>query len=259
MDSDLTRSVRPPFARDSLMSRTRSAWSNLSSEIGLLLRTSRGILCRNWMRTLLIAGLIVGIGISMFMPWEPELMVWVAGFRKSPDGLWLNLTAWTLSEYGDFIGLNGLMLLGLGVAAAIRRSHFLRLTMLACLLGTTFSGVTANVLRATLGRARPNSKMEPGFYGPSLSARFHSCPSGHTATAFGGTIPVAVAIPQVGVPLMIVAASVAWSRFHNRAHHPSDILFSMTLAAIYGIPLGMAVRRLGRRRNSQHSAEGGVN
>lgn len=53
-----------------------------------------------------------------------------------------------------------------------------------------------------------------------------------------------VAVPQMGIPLTLVAGSIALSRIYNRAHHPSDILFSSLLAGFYGIPLGIAARRL---------------
>jgi membrane-associated phospholipid phosphatase len=225
------------------------------SETWALLLTQCGILSRNWIKTVLVACLVVSACIWMLIPFESALMKSMSSFRNSPMGSWLNLPARTLSEYGDFLGLNVTLIVGFGMAAALRRSRFLRLTMLACVLSTTLSGGIANALRATLGRARPNAKMEPGFYGPTLSARFHSCPSGHTATAFGGTIPIAIAAPQIGIPLAVVAGSVAWSRFHNRAHHPSDIIFSMTLASIIGIPLGMAVRRLGGPQQTFHGIE----
>lgn len=211
-----------------------------------MVRAMGGILRRNRWRTLLwLAAVLAGCGIWL-LPREPAWLQWLAACRRAPGVEGVNRLAWFLSEYGDFLGFNALTFAGLYLAAAARRSRFLRL-LLASLLGTTFSGGTANVLRALLGRARPNAKCAPGFHGPSLSASRHSCPSGHSATAFGGSIPVLVAYPPLGVPLMLTAGAVAWSRFHNRVHHPSDVLLSLALAAVYGVPLGLAARRLARR------------
>lgn len=172
------------------------------------------------------------------------------------DGL-LQKAAWHLSHWGDFFGFNAVLLGTVYGLSLLYRSRYLRLVVVASLLSATLTGGAANVLRASLGRARPCSKLEPGFYGPSLSAKKHSCPSGHTATAFGGSIPVAVALPAAGGPLLVVAASIAWSRLENGAHHPSDVLFSCVLASVIGLPFGLLARRMHRHpgwRRGKYSA-----
>jgi len=182
---------------------------------------------------------------------SPHDLAWLRSIQQACAGGRTNPvceTARALSYWGDFLGFNVTTMVILYALCLLLRSRYLRLVVVASVLGTCFTGGTANLGRATLGRARPSAPDAPGFFGPTLRARHHSCPSGHTATAFGGSIPVAMALPQVGVPLMIAASGIAWSRLHNNAHHPTDILLSITLATVFGVPLGLLARRLGRDR-----------
>jgi len=151
-----------------------------------------------------------------------------------------------LSYWGDFVGLNLFVFGTLACFSFMRRSPFFRRLTIAALLGTVFTAGVANAVRVTTGRARPGSHLAPGFYGPTLSARKQSFPSAHTATSFGACVPLAVALPPVGVPLLMVSGGVAWSRMQNNSHHPSDVAASIMLSLFFGIPLGLAVRRMKR-------------
>lgn len=195
-------------------------------------------------------GLMLGMVlfcVFFVAPWEPWWLEMVLKWRAKPEMEVVRKAAEWLSEYGDFLGFNGMLWLLMYGFAALRKSRLLRLVLLGSVLGTVLTGGMANVFRPLVGRARPNAKVEPGFYGPQLRARYHSFPSGHTATAFGGAVPVVVALPQVGVPMVLVAGGIAWSRLFNRAHHPSDVLFSIALALLVGCPAGLAVRRAAQR------------
>jgi membrane-associated phospholipid phosphatase len=158
-----------------------------------------------------------------------------------------------LSYWGDFAGFNLFVFGTLSCFAFVRRSPFLRRMVIAAVLGTLLTAGTANILRATTGRSRPGSGLAPGFYGPSLSARKQSFPSAHTATSFGASIPVAVAFPPAGVPMLLVSGGVAWSRMENNRHHPSDVMLSIMLSCVFGIPLGLVIRR--QRRTKQSSLD----
>lgn len=180
------------------------------------------------------------------MPVDLELLQMirqdVAGNRMH----WVNRVALALSYWGDFMGFNMLVFVGLGLTARLRKSLFFRRIVVAAVIGTVSCGTIANVSRLLTGRSRPSDKGEHGFHGPSFAARRQSFPSAHTATAFGASVPVAVALPPVGVPMLIVAAGVSWSRMQNNRHHPSDVLASIAMAFFFGVPLGIVVRRMRR-------------
>lgn len=160
----------------------------------------------------------------------------------------LQSLAGQFSYWGDFVSFN-LALVGVfWVAAGLRRAVFLRRIAMALLLSSVLAGAVANVARFSLGRARPNANAPDALYGPRFEGEYHALPSAHTSTAFGAAIPLAIAMPQAGVPALAVASGVAWSRLYRNQHRPTDILCGIWLATLIGVPLGLAARRAMARR-----------
>ena len=115
--------------------------------------------------------------------------------------------------------------------------------ILAAMIASTLAGMIANASRLTTGRTRPREspKIEHGFYGPYHNGRilvgvpaYNSFPSGHTATAFGFAAAIVFTSPAWGFLALIGAATVAWSSIAIGAHHPSDVMASVTLAFLAG-------------------------
>jgi membrane-associated phospholipid phosphatase len=153
----------------------------------------------------------------------------------------------TLSYWGDFVGLNLTLTLVLWWLGGRRPGTALRHTAVALLLAGVLAGVTTNIARFSFGRSRPNANAPDGFYGPRFESRFHAFPSAHTSTAFGAAIPLLISQPWLGVPVTIIAGGVSWSRMYRNQHRPTDIFSGIWVATLFGIPLGLAVRRLRRR------------
>lgn len=156
----------------------------------------------------------------------------------------LHKAAQELSYWGDFLGFNLTVFVMLGFTARVRCSPLFRRLVIVAVIGTTATGGLANVCRTLTGRARPSHKGQPGFYGPTLKSSLQSFPSAHTATCFGASLPVAVALPPVGIPMLLVSGGIAWSRMYNNQHHPADVLTSVLLSIFFGLPLGLVVRRM---------------
>ena len=107
-----------------------------------------------------------------------------------------------------------------------------------------FMLVTAAVIAADMislglkelgGRRRPfiaNPEQDP-LIGTHLDLSF---PSGHASTSFAGATVLAVAAPQLAIPLYLLAGGVAASRVYVGVHYPLDI--------IVGALLARALRRL---------------
>jgi len=140
------------------------------------------------------------------------------------------------SQYGDWPELMILGLLGYVLARWLRNVRWQKI-LLAAMIASTLSGMTANALRLTTGRTRPRAVAEQGWYGPKHGdqwligqADFNSFPSGHTATAFGFAGVLLFASPLWGLPAMLVAAAIALSRLLLGAHHPSDIVIAAAMA-----------------------------
>ena len=213
---------------------------------GLMLIKRARVWLAGHRRSVCLYLLLSVFSVAVLMSWDRVLLS-IIRQEQARGGLELvHQAALALSYWGDFLGFNMLVFAGLGLIARLRKSLFFRRLVIAAVIGTVTCGTMANVSRMVTGRARPSYKGEPGFHGPTFSASRQSFPSAHTATAFGASVPVAVALPPVGVPMLIVSAGVSWSRMHNNRHHPSDVLTSILLSILVGVPLGVVVRRMRR-------------
>src|ERR1700730_1391831 len=68
----------------------------------------------------------------------------------------------------------------------------------------------------------------------SLPGSF-SFPSGHSASAFAIATGVALEEPRLLVPILPLAAGVAFSRVHLRVHYPLDVLAGVTIGTAMGL------------------------
>jgi membrane-associated phospholipid phosphatase len=144
--------------------------------------------------------------------------------------------------WGDWPPIMVAAAIGFLIAKARGKQRWSRIILVA-MIASTLAGILANASRLTTGRPRPREipKIEHGFYGPYHNGRilvgvpaYNSFPSGHTATAFGFAAAVAFASPAWGLLALIGAVGVAWSSIAIGAHHPSDVVVSITLAFLTG-------------------------
>jgi membrane-associated phospholipid phosphatase len=151
-------------------------------------------------------------------------------------------TASLISKQGDWPQLMLVGGLSILLAWKLRRRDWVQIMAAAC-LASTAAGLLANSLRLTTGRARPRDEINQGagFHGLWKDGRLtigqpglNSYPSGHTATAFGFAVPIVLAQPVVGVPVLAGAAAIAWSRMALGAHHFSDVVTSIVLSGWVG-------------------------
>lgn len=147
-----------------------------------------------------------------------------------------------VSKYGDWPQL---MLAGAALTALAvwrKRQDWTRI-LIAAMVASTLAGVIANASRLTTGKVRPRYEAEhgAGFHGPWHNGKltignsaFNAFPSGHTATAVGFAAPVVFAQPLVGIPVLLGAVAIGWSRMQLGAHHLSDVVTSTILALFVG-------------------------
>ena len=145
-------------------------------------------------------------------------------------------TAKFFSKYGDWIWL----MIGCGffLVLAIRsQNDTWRRLLITMMILSSLTGLSADLIRAVTGRARPNSGMTPGWYGIRhdsrwliIDSRYNAFPSGHTAAAFGLVTPLLLLRRRSAWPLLLLAVLIALSRLILRAHHFSDVFTSILLA-----------------------------
>jgi len=156
---------------------------------------------------------------------------------------WLEQVAGITSKFGDWpelMGYAAVALIGVGFA----RKRTLVKVILCMMIAGTLAGALTNSVRLLSGRARPNNQeVPPGWYGLRYQDqwllgkyKFHSFPSGHTATAFAffGVIGFAYR-RRWAWSFLVVASVIAWSRLYINAHFFSDVLVGVVVGLFFAL------------------------
>jgi len=200
----------------------------------------------------------------------------VARLTPIDNGAWtpgLGPAAEAFSFWGDYLTGTFIVSFGLIGAGIVAKRETWRRAGLAALLAASLAGIPGSTLRLTLGRPRPSataaeaaaqlhraspSQVVPvvsfgrtlrpsappdGFYGPHPTALLQGFPSGHATTSMATASALLVALPEVGVPAMVGAVGVCWSRAWLGRHYLSDLVTGAALGLAFGLPLGAAARR----------------
>lgn len=96
------------------------------------------------------------------------------------------------------------------------------------LLSAAVAGIVVNIIKFTLGRARPPLLLDEGEYGftpGSIEWAFNSFPSGHAQVGLMMATILALAIPRLSYLFFFAGALIALSRVMIGVHYASDIVF----------------------------------
>ena len=198
---------------------------------------------RNRLSFFALGGFAVAGGVVMVLAFAVDA-AFVAWVRADSTG-WSRWLAGRVSYWGDWYGV---LAVGLVLWWRARRQARKDLQKLLLLMGAcaAISGLGANVIRATTGRARPFAQAAPGWYGPSQGLRFaknardyQAFPSAHTAVVAGFCAPLGLvarrrrryaifAVALAGTALMM------WARVWVGAHHVSDVCAAALLGWTFG-------------------------
>jgi membrane-associated phospholipid phosphatase len=82
----------------------------------------------------------------------------------------------------------------------------------------------------------------------------YSFPSGHATVSFACATVLALAVPRLRVPLIVLAVLISFSRVYVGVHYPGDVL----AGAVLGIGIAIALRTLGAalRRSAPRTRQG---
>ena len=126
-------------------------------------------------------------------------------------------------------------LLWVGIAAALATLGGSRGRSAASggLLAIATTSATVNLaIKPLARRPRPDRADPPPFddrYVPMPKST--SFPSGHAASAFAFAYAVSRDVPELSVPIGLLAGAVAHSRVHTGVHYPSDVVIGSILGA----------------------------
>ena len=140
--------------------------------------------------------------------------------------------------------------------AANRSMLWLAIAGIVAILGgragrrAAFRGIVSIALTSTLvnlplkylaRRGRPTRRWGDRPLPVSVPNSF-SFPSGHSASAFAFATGVGLDEPWLLVPILPLAAGVAYSRVHLRVHYPFDVLVGAAIGTGMGLASGLLTR-----------------
>ncbi|MFQ3574721.1 MAG: phosphatase PAP2 family protein [Thermodesulfovibrionales bacterium] len=138
----------------------------------------------------------------------------------------------TFFGHGATIAMLGLCLFIAGRISKRLHIVFVGKMILICYI---FSGITVQVLKHLLGRARPRLTDEIVFIGPSWLSGYDSFPSGHTAVVFCLAYVFSSYFKKYSVLFYALSSIAAIERFYNLSHFPSDVLAGISTGMIVGM------------------------
>lgn len=186
-------------------------------------------------RDFLTFSAVLGTGALMYA-FDQEIQEWAQDQRTSTSGN-VSKVVRKLGEGPFLIGLIG----GLYATGELAKNNSLRKTALLSMESWLTSGFIVWVFKVVVGRARPSTgDPKDTFHMFSGKSRFHSFPSGHSASAFAVATTIAdqTEIILVDVLAYSLATSVALSRVHDNKHWLSDVFIGSAIGYFVAKKIG---------------------
>lgn len=73
----------------------------------------------------------------------------------------------------------------------------------------------------------------------------YSCPSGHSCSSFAAAVVLTAKNKKLGIPALLIAVLIAFSRLYNGVHYPSDVLFGIMLGVASAITIMIIFSKTG--------------
>lgn len=162
------------------------------------------------------------------------IMVWLKSLDQS------HFPAYMLLRHFDplinFIG-HGSTLLAASLLLFITGKKFgssLSYTGKALLLSFFAAGISVQVFKHMIGRARPRITEDLIIIGPSFKGGYDSFPSGHSAVVFCFACILSEQFPRFRAAFYFIAAIIGVMRVVDLSHFPSDVAAGAVLGVIVG-------------------------
>ena len=171
----------------------------------------------------MIRALLDNLAVSFDLP----ILDWIAA------NLWCPLLD-TVMPIITLFGDAGIFWIALAVLFMITKKY--RKTGIGMMLALMMGLLLCNIwLKPTVARIRPyDFQME--YFSKEiqlLAGGMHdfSFPSGHTIASFEAAVVIVLNNKKLGIPAMILAVLIAFSRLYLYLHYPTDVIFSVILGS----------------------------
>lgn len=159
------------------------------------------------------------------MEWEIQFLDWLQTLHNSAlDKVMVGIT---------HLGSMGALWIAITIVLLISKKYRTwGIVMAASLAGTLLIGNL--ILKPIVGRMRPYDVA--GFTGLLISRLSdYSFPSGHTMASFAAASVLVAMDKRVGIPGLIIAALIAFSRLYLYVHFPTDVLCGLIIGVVISI------------------------
>lgn len=178
------------------------------------------------------------------MSWE---LSFLAALQECQTPL-LNSIMAVLSHMGD----GGILWIALGLILLIWPKT--RRAGAEMLIAIAVTYVIGNlILKNAVGRARPYDvyqALEPLVTRPTDA----SFPSGHTMNGFTAATALFLNRKRAGIPALLLAGLIAFSRLYNLVHFPTDVLAGLVLGVGIACAVHYTANRMLRKRETDDPA-----
>lgn len=196
---------------------------------------------RKWLG---LATFCLALAIGAFiLPYDRSLLNQLHFWSASQEKVAHNI-AWYLSTWGDYPTYNVPLALVIWLYGVWSKSSAWRRIAVVCFLGATLAGLFNDCFRLTLGRPRPDTHLQDGFYGIAYAMRggYQSFPSGHAASVLGAAVALLVTEFPLGLIATAFALAVCWARMELYRHYPSDVAVGAVIGVYFGLLVGFAAK-----------------
>ena len=177
------------------------------------------------------------------MPFEFAFLDWLYQFR--------NPVMNTLSIFFDYAGAHGEIWIAFTLLLLLfRRTRKAGFAMAVALV--LYMAAGHFFLKPLFARLRPcdvNTAITILVKRP----HGHSFPSGHTASAFAAAFALWLQNRKLGVPALVLAAFIAFTRLYLYVHFPTDVLGGLVLGLALGFFASWIVDKLANKSKKKQS------
>ncbi|RPJ52875.1 MAG: phosphatase PAP2 family protein [Acidobacteria bacterium] len=126
----------------------------------------------------------------------------------------------------------------------------------AALEGILAIGVTSATVNLGMKPLAQRRRPDPAGPGPSPARQVRmpqstSFPSGHAASAFAFAYAIGRHLPELAVPIRLLAGGVAYSRVHTGVHYPADVVIGSIVGAGTAATVAAACDRIYRLQDPE--------
>ncbi|MGD0281543.1 MAG: phosphatase PAP2 family protein [Dissulfurispiraceae bacterium] len=165
---------------------------------------------------------------------DKAIMLWLKHLNESRAYVYLLLRHF--DPFINFIGHGTTLLVASCLLYVIgkRFSGAMCYTGKALMLSFFAAGISVQLVKHLIGRARPRITESLVIVGPSLKGGYDSLPSGHSAVVFCFAYILAQQFPRFRIMFFCIAAIIGLMRVVDLSHFPSDVVAGAVLGMFVG-------------------------